>query len=173
MSLMVLLPVSQSHSLTVSQSHKLHSLTVSQSHSLTSYTVSQSHSLTSSTVSQSHSLTSSTTTQTNLTLGGHGFHYTLISSPWQHCIVPQVPLPTINSRAVRILLQYLYTGRCLFTHDDLNLGLDLLATADRFLLEPMRLQCERALSEKIDAEVCVLLSCCKLGGRGGSDHAPV
>ena len=67
----------------------------------------------------------------------------------------QIPLPTINSRVVRTLLQYLYTGQCLFPRDDLNLGLDLLATADRFLLEPMRLQCERALSEKIDAEVCV------------------
>ena len=89
-----------------------------------------------------------------------GFHCTEISSPLQHRIVPQVPLPTINSRVVRILLQYLYTGRCLFTRDDLNLGLDLLATADRFLLEPMRLQCERALSEKIDAEVCILRSYC-------------
>ena len=67
----------------------------------------------------------------------------------------QIPLPTINSQVVRTLLQYLYTGQCLFPRDDLNLGLDLLATADRFLLEPMRLQTERALSEKIDAEVCV------------------
>ena len=41
----------------------------------------------------------------------------------------------------------------MFSHDDLNLGLDLMIAADQFLLEPMRLQCERALSDKIDAEV--------------------
>ena len=54
---------------------------------------------------------------------------------------------------VRTLLQYLYTGQCLFPREDLNLGLDLMFAADQFLLEPMRLQCERALSDKIDSEV--------------------
>ncbi len=54
------------------------------------------------------------------------------------------------------MIQYLYTGRCLFPRDDLNLGLDLMGVADQYLLGPMKLQCERVLSEKIDTEVCVL-----------------
>ncbi len=54
-----------------------------------------------------------------------------------------------------MLLQYLYTGRCLFPRDDLNLGIELMAAADQFLLEPMKAQCERLLSDKIDQEVCV------------------
>ena len=51
------------------------------------------------------------------------------------------------------LLQYLYSGRCLFPRDDLNLGLDLMAAADQFLLDDMKQQCQLLLSEKIDAEV--------------------
>ena len=65
----------------------------------------------------------------------------------------QVPFPTISGRVMQLLLKYLYTGRCLFPRDDLNLGLELMAAADQLLLEPMKVQCERALSEKIDAEV--------------------
>jgi hypothetical protein len=67
--------------------------------------------------------------------------------------LPQVTLPTISSRVLQLLLKYLYTGECLFPRDDLNLGIELVAAADQFLLEPMKIQCERALSEKIDAEV--------------------
>ena len=54
---------------------------------------------------------------------------------------------------MQLLLKYLYTGECLFPRDDLNLGIELMAAADQFLLEAMKMQCERALSEKIDAEV--------------------
>ena len=63
----------------------------------------------------------------------------------------------MSGRVVLLLLQYLYTGRCLFPSEDLNLGIELMAAADQFLLEPMRVQCERTLSKKIDAEVCVHL----------------
>lgn len=65
----------------------------------------------------------------------------------------QVSLPTISGRVMQLLLKYLYTGRCLFPRDDLNLGLELMAAADQLLLEPMKIQCERVLSEKIDVEV--------------------
>ena len=41
----------------------------------------------------------------------------------------------------------------MFPRDDLNLALELMAAADQFLLEPMKVQCERVLSEKIDSEV--------------------
>ncbi len=54
-----------------------------------------------------------------------------------------------------MLLQYLFTGRCLFPRDDLNLSIELMAAADQFLLDPMKAQCERLLSDKIDQEVCV------------------
>ena len=54
---------------------------------------------------------------------------------------------------MQLLLKYLYTGECLFPRDDLNLGIELMAAADQFLLEAMKMQCERALSEKIDVEV--------------------
>ena len=60
---------------------------------------------------------------------------------------------------MQLLLKYLYTGQCLFPRDDLNLGIELMAAADQFLLEPMKIQCERALSEKIDNEVSAL---CKI-----------
>ena len=71
----------------------------------------------------------------------------------------QIPLPTISGRVMQLLLKYLYTGQCLFPRDDLNLGIELMAAADQFLLEPMKIQCERALSEKIDNEVSAL---CKI-----------
>lgn len=61
----------------------------------------------------------------------------------------------MNGRVLTHLLQYLYTGQCHFPRDDLNLGLDLMSVADQYLLDPMKFQCERVLSEKIDAEVCV------------------
>lgn len=64
-----------------------------------------------------------------------------------------MPLPTVNGRLLQYLLEYLYTGSCHFPRDDLNLALDLMGVADQFLLDPMKLQCEKLLSEKIDAEV--------------------
>ena len=72
----------------------------------------------------------------------------------------QIPLPMINGKVVQILLTYLYTGRCLFPRDDLNLGIELMAAADQFLLEPMKAQCEQILSQKIDQEVCVCVCVC-------------
>ena len=51
------------------------------------------------------------------------------------------------------MLQYLYAGRCLIPHDDINLGLDLMAAADQFLLENMKQQCQETLSTRIDVEV--------------------
>lgn len=54
------------------------------------------------------------------------------------------------------MLQYLYTGACLFPRDDLNLGVELLGVADQFMLDPMKLQCETLLSDKIDAEVGII-----------------
>ena len=66
---------------------------------------------------------------------------------------PQIPLPTVTERVLQHLLRYLYTGECLFPRDDLNLGLDLMGVADQFFLQPMKSQCEKALSEKIDTEV--------------------
>lgn len=68
-----------------------------------------------------------------------------------------MPLPTVSEQVLRVLLQYLYTGRCLFPRDDLNLGIELMAAADQFLLDPMKAQCEHLLSQKIDEEVCVLV----------------
>ena len=65
----------------------------------------------------------------------------------------QVPLPTVSGRVLQHLLRYLYTGGCHFPQDDLNLGVELMGVADQFLLDPMKLQCERVLSGKIDAEV--------------------
>lgn len=81
----------------------------------------------------------------------------LDSDLWQESHNKEIPLPTISSRVVQLLLQYLYTGRCLFPRDDLNLGIELLAAADQLLLAPMKAQCEHTLSEKIDAEVAVPL----------------
>ncbi len=66
----------------------------------------------------------------------------------------QIPLPLLSGKVVQVLLQYLYTGRCLFPRDDLNLGIELMAAADQFLLDPMKAQCEQILSQKIDEEVC-------------------
>lgn len=62
-------------------------------------------------------------------------------------------LPSVSGRVLELLLGYLYSGRCLFPRDDLNLGLDLLAAADQFLLNRMKKHCQKLLSEKIDAEV--------------------
>ncbi len=59
----------------------------------------------------------------------------------------------MNGRVLQYLLQYLYTGVCHFPQDDLNLGVELVGVADLFLLDPMKLQCERVLSGKIDCEV--------------------
>ena len=50
----------------------------------------------------------------------------------------QVPLPTLNGHVVELMLQYLYAGHCLFPHDDLNLGLDLMATADQYFVDDMK-----------------------------------
>jgi len=61
----------------------------------------------------------------------------------------------VSGCVLQHLLQYLYTGSCFFPRDDLNLGLNLVGVADQFLLDPMKLQCERVLCEKIDAEVRV------------------
>lgn len=62
---------------------------------------------------------------------------------------------------MQLLLKYLYTGQCLFPRDDLNLGIELMAAADQFLLEPMKIQCERALSAKIDTEVSEYFAICQ------------
>jgi len=62
----------------------------------------------------------------------------------------------LASKVVGIMLQYLYTGRCLFPRDNLNLGIELMAAADQFLLDPMKAQCERLLSDQIDSEVILL-----------------
>lgn len=58
---------------------------------------------------------------------------------------------------MRALLEFCYTGVCLFPRDDLELGIEVLAAASQFLLEPMRLQCEQLLSSKLAAENVVLL----------------
>ena len=60
-------------------------------------------------------------------------------------------------RVLGLLLNYLYTGRCLFPRDDLNLGLDLLAAADQFLLVELKQLCQQLLADKIDAEVRVVV----------------
>ena len=65
----------------------------------------------------------------------------------------QMPLPTVSGNVLEVLLCYLYTGRCLFPRDDLNLGLDLMAAADQFLLVELKQLCQQLLAEKIDAEV--------------------
>lgn len=85
------------------------------------------------------------------------FKTLLDSDLWVESRNKEIPLPTISNRVLQILLQYLYTGRCLFPREDLDIGVELMAAADQFLLEPMRLQCERLLSEKMDAEVVVPL----------------
>lgn len=59
----------------------------------------------------------------------------------------------MSGRVLQHLLQYLYTGSCHFPQDDLNLGVELVGVADQFLLDPMKLQCEKVLSSKIDIEV--------------------
>lgn len=64
-----------------------------------------------------------------------------------------MPFPNLSGQVIQKLLDYMYTGQCLFPRDDLNLGLQLMGAADQYLLEPMKLQCERILSEKIDVEV--------------------
>ena len=64
-----------------------------------------------------------------------------------------MPLPTVSGRVLQLLLEYLYTGSCQYPRDDLNLGLDLMAIADQFLLDTMKSQCEGHLSSKIDPEV--------------------
>lgn len=68
-----------------------------------------------------------------------------------------MPFPTVSGRVLQYMLQYLYTGACLFPRDDLNLGVELLGVADQFMLDPMKLQCETLLSDKIDAEVSIYL----------------
>ena len=62
----------------------------------------------------------------------------------------------MSERVLQHLLQYLYTGACHFPQDDLNLGVDLVGVADQYMLEPMKLQCEKVLSSKIDKEVGVV-----------------
>jgi hypothetical protein len=67
----------------------------------------------------------------------------------------KITLPTVAGKTMKLLLQYLYTGDVRFNSDDLDAWIELLAAADQFLLEPLRLQCERVLSSKIDEEVVV------------------
>jgi hypothetical protein len=81
---------------------------------------------------------------------------TLVDSDlWVESKNKEIPMPTISGRVLQAVLEYLYTGRCLFPPDDLNLGIELLVAADQLLLEPMKRKCEKLLSEKIDAEVAV------------------
>jgi hypothetical protein len=77
----------------------------------------------------------------------------LDSDLWAESKNKEISMLMVSGRVLQIVLGYLYTGRCLFPPDDLNLGIELLVAADQLLLEPMKRKCEKTLSEKIDAEV--------------------
>ena len=85
------------------------------------------------------------------------FKALLDSDLWGDALKKEVTLPNVSGRVLQHLLQYLYTGECRFPRDDLNLAIELIAVADQYLLQPMTSQCERVLSDKIDAEVVVPL----------------
>ncbi len=63
----------------------------------------------------------------------------------------QMPLPTVNGNMLEVLLSTCTHWRCLFPRDDLNLGLDIMAAADQFLLVELKQLCQQLLAEKIDA----------------------
>ena len=44
--------------------------------------------------------------------------------------LPQVKLSGLEAKVVRALLQYLYTGKCLFALEDLNLGVEVCTIAN-------------------------------------------
>ncbi|XP_065890000.1 uncharacterized protein [Dysidea avara] len=83
------------------------------------------------------------------------FKALLESNLWQEGQGNEVTIPSVESSILKIMLEYMYTGKCLFPRDDLNKAIELMATAEMFLLEPMRVQCETVLSEKLDSEVVV------------------
>lgn len=45
-----------------------------------------------------------------------------------------------------------------YYNEDYSIFVQLLAAADQFLLLPLKNQCERMLSEKIDAEVTLVIA---------------
>ena len=51
----------------------------------------------------------------------------------------------------------MYTGDLVYPHDDLNLGVELLACAQQFLIERMQGEMEHILSKKIDNGVVIEL----------------
>lgn len=81
----------------------------------------------------------------------------MASQEWGTSKRNEVKLTGLESKVVRALLHYLYTGKCCLTLEDLNLGVELMAAADQFLLESMRHQCEAFLSDQVDHEVVIPL----------------
>ena len=55
------------------------------------------------------------------------------------------------------MLTYLYTGDLIYPHDDLTLGVELLSSAQQFLIERMQGEMETILARKIDNEVVLEL----------------
>ena len=56
------------------------------------------------------------------------FNHSHVIAPCVKCLhvfILQVKLADMDSKVVRILLEYLYTGSCHFTREDLNLGVEV------------------------------------------------
>jgi hypothetical protein len=82
----------------------------------------------------------------------------MMESPhWSVAEQKEIVLQGVPPTVLSFLLKYIYTGTCLFPRDDLNLGVELLAVADRYMLFPMKHQCEAVLSSKISSEVVIPL----------------
>lgn len=85
-----------------------------------------------------------------------GYFKALLGSDlWQEGTKNEVSLGMVDGAVLQIMLEYMYTGKCLFPRDDLSKALELFATAEMFLLKPMSVQCEAVLSEKLTTEVVV------------------
>ena len=52
--------------------------------------------------------------------------WTIFSNTYD--VIIQIAMPMVSGRVLQVVLEYLYTGRCLFPPDDLNLGIEVWET---------------------------------------------
>jgi len=67
----------------------------------------------------------------------------------------EVLLSEITPGAMRVLLNYIYTGDSSFVRDDLMTGISVLQVASRFMLDRLRDYCEFALSTRLSEDTVV------------------
>eukprot|EP00117_Sycon_ciliatum_P041594 scpid29982/ scgid30394/ ARMADILLO BTB ARABIDOPSIS PROTEIN 1 len=85
------------------------------------------------------------------------FQAMLDTELWMEASQREISLSDIRYSVMLLVLQYIYTGTLFYPQDDLNLGVELLAAADRFLLKGMALQVEYLLCNKIEPDVVIPL----------------